>query len=142
GQDQRVRSTDWNANLGFQHVGGAATVLDGQLYARDNDLDLLPSPGDTPVTASQSRSLANQGVNLSLSQAVGMNDFKLGVQAKRFPIRESFRFGITDPGLNDPAADGYNPNLAAYDLTRGGALFDFAASRTGRYGAAYAQDTL
>ncbi|HEY0782105.1 MAG TPA: hypothetical protein VGE98_06620, partial [Thermoanaerobaculia bacterium] len=39
-------------------------------------------------------------------------------------------------------ADGYNPNLAAYDLTRGGGLFDFAASRTGQYSAAYAQDTL
>jgi len=59
---------------------------------------------------------------------------------KRFPIEERFSFGITDPGLNDPDADGYNPDLAPYDLTRGGILFDFHAKRTGSYGAAYIQD--
>ncbi len=59
---------------------------------------------------------------------------------KRFPIEERFSFGITDPGLNDPDAYGYNPDLAPYDLTRGGTLFDFHAKRTGSYGAAYIQD--
>src|SRR2546425_859358 len=61
---------------------------------------------------------------------------------KSFPIEERFRFGITDPGLNDPDADGYNPDLAAYDLTRGGATFDFHDKRTGTYYALYARDNV
>jgi hypothetical protein len=142
GQHQRVSSTDWNANLGYQLIAGHGTVLDAQVYGRDNRLKLLPSAGDTPVTAEQNRSLANQGTNLALSQEVGPNVFKIGIQAKRFPIRESFRFGITDPGLNDPDADGYNPNLAPYDLTRGGSPFVFNGERTGKYYAGYAQDTI
>jgi hypothetical protein len=141
GQDQRVFSEDWNLNLGYQHVAAAGWVLDGQAYSRRNSLRLDGSPGDTPVTAAQDRSLANQGGNLSLSKLVGANEIKVGIQAKRFPIRESFHFGITDPALNDPSSDDYNPNLAPYDLSRGGTLFNFNSGRTGRYVAGYAQDT-
>ncbi|HEX3528660.1 MAG TPA: TonB-dependent receptor [Thermoanaerobaculia bacterium] len=141
GQNQRVTSQDWNANLGYQLIAGQGTVLDAQIYGRNNQLKLLPSAGDTPVTARQNRSLANQGTNVALSQEVGPNVFKAGIQAKRFPIRETFSFGITDPTLNDPDVDGYNPNLAPYDLTRGGAPFVFSGSRTGKYYAAFAQDT-
>jgi hypothetical protein len=43
--------------------------------------------------------------------------------------------------LNDPDADGFNPNLLPFDLTRGGTPFVFSGSRTGTYGALYAQDT-
>ncbi|HTQ78492.1 MAG TPA: TonB-dependent receptor, partial [Thermoanaerobaculia bacterium] len=141
GQDQRVQSKDWNLNLDYQHITAGEAVIEGQVYGRDNRLQLFPSAGDTPVTAAQNRSLENQGVNVSYSRATGDGEVKLGAQLKRFPITESFLFGITDPGLNDPAAEGYNPNLAPYDLTRGGAFFNFAGARTGSYGALYAQDT-
>ncbi len=142
GQNERVSSQDWNLNLGYQHVAAAGWVLDSQIYGRDNQLKLIGSPDDTPVIADQNRSLANQGINFSLSKLAGDNEIKVGAQAKRFPIRESFRFGITDPGLNDPASDSYNPNLAPYDLTRGGTFFDFQGERTGQYYAGYVQDTL
>ncbi len=141
GQDQRVSSADWNANVGFQRVISSTAVLDAQLYARDNRLRLDGSAGDTPVTAEQSRSLANQGFNLSFSSAVGDHQLKAGIQAKRFPIRETFSVGITDPTLNDPSSPDYNPNLAPYDLTRGGSLFDFSGARTGEYAAGYVQDS-
>ncbi|HEX3554922.1 MAG TPA: TonB-dependent receptor [Thermoanaerobaculia bacterium] len=142
GQDQRVSSQDWNLNLGYQHVAGGSLVFDAQVYGRDNKLRLTGSPNDTPVIADQDRSLQNQGTNLSLSKLMGGNELKVGVQAKRFPIRESFRFGITDPGLNDPEADGYNPNVAPFDLTRGGDFFSFNGERTGQYYAGYVQDSL
>jgi hypothetical protein len=141
GQNQQVFSEDWNLNLGYQHVAATGWVLDGQIYSRRNSLRLDGSPGDTPVTAAQDRSLANQGGNLSLSKLVGANELKVGIQAKRFPIQESFHFGITDPALNDPSSDDYNPNLAPYDLSRGGTLFNFNSGRTGQYAAGYAQDT-
>jgi hypothetical protein len=142
GQDQSIVSNDWNANLGYQKVFPGGWVLEGQIYGRDNRLALYSSPNDRPVQADQNRSLENQGINLALSKTVGINEFKVGVQAKRFPIKEQFSFGITDPGFNDPDADGYNPNLAPYDLTRGGKVFQFADSRAGTYLAAYLQDNI
>jgi hypothetical protein len=141
GQDQRVSSEDWNLNLGYQHVAAAGWVFEAQVYGRRNSLQLDGSAGDTPVTADQNRSLANEGTNLSLSRLVGGNELKAGVQVKRFPIDETFHFGITDPTFNDPASADYNPNLAPFDLTRGGTLFNFNASRTGGYYAGYVQDT-
>jgi hypothetical protein len=142
GQDQNVVSKDWNLNLGYQHVAAAGWVLDAQVYGRDNKLRLEGSENDTPVTAAQDRSLANQGANLAWSKLAGDNEIKVGVQVKRFPLRETFSFGITDPGFNDPDSEGYNPNIAPYDLTRGGSLFQFHDERTGTYDAAYVQDTL
>ncbi|HYL05435.1 MAG TPA: TonB-dependent receptor [Thermoanaerobaculia bacterium] len=142
GQDERVHSRDWNLNAGYLHVFGSDTVAEGQVYARDNRLQLLGSPNDTPVLATQNRKLDNQGLNASMSKNLGDNEIKVGIQAKRFPITEHFSFLITDPTLNDPASDGYNPNLAPYDGTRGGSPFVFDGSRTGRYLAGYAQDTV
>jgi len=142
GQDQQVVSNDWNANLGYQNILGNGLVLDGQAYARDNRLTLYSSPFDTPVQASQNRSLENQGVNAALSYSFGDNELKAGVQAKRFPIKEQFSFLITDPSFNDPNADGYNPNLAPYDGTRGGQPFLFTGSNSGTYLAAFVQDNI
>src|ERR1017187_734340 len=142
GQDQQVVSNDWNANLGYQNVLGGGLVLEGQIYARDNRLILYSSPFDTPVQADQNRSLENQGINVALSDTVGVNELKVGVQAKRFPIKEQFSFLITDPGFNDASSASYNPNLAPYDGTRGGSPFRFNGSNTGTYLAAFAQDTI
>ncbi len=141
GQDQRVHSEDWNANLGYEHVGGD-WVTQGLVYARDNELRLFGSPGDTPVTADQDRSLANRGGSFSISRQMGIHELEAGVQAKSFPLDERFDFGITDPGFNDPESEEYNPNLAPYDLTRGGEPFRFSGSRTGTYGAAFVEDTV
>ncbi len=142
GQNQTVTANDWNLNFGIQHIASSTTVAEAQIYGRGNRLQLFGSPGDSPVTASQNRSLDNRGINGSIDRTFGSHEIKAGVEWKQFPIRESFRFGITDPGFNDPAAEGYNPNLTPYDLTRGGALFTFHGAKTGDYGAAYLQDTL
>jgi len=72
----------------------------------------------------------------------GAHEVRVGGVFKSFPIDERFSFGITDPALNDPASPDYNPNLAVYDLTRGGSLFDFHGQRTGTYYAAYVQDNI
>jgi hypothetical protein len=142
GQDERVHTRDWNFNSDYLHLIGNDLLTEGQVYVRDNELSLLSSPGDTPVMAAQNRSLANQGVNLSATKDVADNEIKVGIQAKRFPIKEFFTFLITDPNLNAPGSDGYNPNLTPYDGTRGGSPFVFNGSRTGTYEAAFAQDTV
>jgi hypothetical protein len=91
GQDQKVVSNDWNLNLGVPERLGNGLVLEGQIYARDNRLTLYSSPYDTPVEASQNRSLANLGINLALSYAVGINELKGGVQGSASRSRSSFR---------------------------------------------------
>jgi Carboxypeptidase regulatory-like domain/TonB-dependent Receptor Plug Domain len=142
GQDERVHTRDWNLNGDYLHIFAGDLVVEGQVYARDNRLQLLASTNDTPVLAAQNRKLDNQGFNASATKEVSINEVKVGVQAKRFPIDERFSFLITDPTLNDPAMPGYNPNLAPYDGTRGGHPFVFDGSRTGTYVAGYAQDTV
>jgi len=142
GQDQSVKSSDQNYNLGWTHVLGAKATFDLNAYARLARFQLFPSAGDTPVTATSDRSLDNYGVAPSFTWVSGAHEVKAGAVYKRFPIDERFSFGITDPGFNDPAADGYNSNLAPYDLSRGGTLFDFSEKRTGTYYAVYAQDSV
>src|SRR5439155_21258983 len=69
-------------------------------------------------------------------------EVKIGGTFKSFPIEERFRFGLSDPGLNDPSSDDYNPDLAPFDLTRGGTTFDFHDKRTGTYYGLYARDNV
>ena len=142
GQSQKVKSNDENVNLGWQSILSQASVVELNAFGRFSKFRLDPSPGDTPVTATSNRSLNNYGIAPSYSWTNANNEFKAGLNLKRYPIHEHFAFGITDPALNDPSADGYNPNLAPYDLTRGGTQFVFDSRRTGSYYAAYIQDNL
>ena len=142
GQDQRVRSNDENVNAGWQSILSQASVVEFNAFGRFSKFRLNPSSNDTPVTATSSRTLNNYGIAPSFSWTSSNQEIKAGVNLKRYPIREHFSFGITDPGLNDPDADGFNPNLAPYDLTRGGRDFVFDARRTGSYYAAYVQDNI
>jgi hypothetical protein len=142
GQDQRVTSNDENINIGWQNILSQATVVEIGAFGRFSKFKLNPSLNDTPVTASSDRTLNNYGLNPSMSWANGGNELKVGGTVKRFPIRERFSFGLTDPGLNDPTSEDFNPNLAPYDLTRGGTPFVFNERRTGEYYAGYVQDNL
>jgi hypothetical protein len=142
GQDETVKSQDTNVNFGWMHVLSSTATLDLNAFARFSTLQLFPSLNDTPVQAASDRSLDNYGLAPSFTWAEGAQEIKVGGVFKVFPIDERFSFGITDPALNDPASPDYNPNLAAYDLTRGGSLFDFHGQRTGTYCAAYVQDNI
>jgi hypothetical protein len=142
GQNQRVHSNDENFNAGWQGIVSQTSVLEIIGFARFSKFRLDSSPNDTPVTATSNRTLNNFGVTPSYSWTNAHNEVKIGGTLKRFPIREHFSMGLTDPGDNDPASADYNPNLAPYDLTRGGSPFVFDARRTGSYYGAYAQDNV
>jgi hypothetical protein len=143
GTDNTVETSDWNANAGWQHVFGPTTVLDTTLFARNNRFTYFGSPLDPSVITNSKRSLDNYGVQPTLSiQAGTVHELKFGAVYKLYPIQERFSFGITDPNLNDPASPDYNPNLAPYDLTRGGTFFRFDESRTVAYFAGFAEDTI
>ena len=142
GQSQRVKSSDENINAGWQVLPTKSSVIEMNVFGRFSRFNLDPSPNDTPVTATSDRTLNNYGIAPSYSWTDSVNELKIGGTFKRIPIRERFMFGITDPGLNDPEGDQFNPDLAPYDLTRGGTQFAFSGRRTGTYGAIYAQDTV
>ncbi|HEY2325489.1 MAG TPA: TonB-dependent receptor, partial [Thermoanaerobaculia bacterium] len=142
GQDERVHSADQNINLGWQAIPTNTTVFELNAFGRFSSYHLLPSQNDTPVTAQSDRSLNNFGITPALTWTSGVHELKAGGTIKRFPIHEHFAFGLTDAADNDPDAEDYNPNLAPYDLTRGGREFDFNARRTGSYYAAFIQDNL
>jgi hypothetical protein len=143
GQDQQVRSRDQNYNLGWTHLISTKATLDANAFGRVSTFKLLSSAGDTPVTATSDRSLDNYGLNAALTWVPNPHhEVKVGGVVKRFPIAETFSFGITDPGFNDPEADLYNPDLAPYDLTRGGQPLFFHGTRTGTYAAGFVQDNV
>jgi hypothetical protein len=142
GQDKTVQTVDQNYNLGWQRVLSASMALDVTTFGRLSRFELTPSAGDTPMVSASSRYLDNFGVTPALTWSSGIHEIKVGGVYKQYPMKELFRFGITDPGFNDPASPDYNPDLAPYDLTRGGTLFTFEGRRTGKYYAAYAQDTI
>lgn len=125
---------------------------------------------DTPVTASQNRVLMNYGVKADISWTHGHHDIKVGTQIQQTRLLENFAFGITSPSYNpvclnsegnalllpgvtnpnecseiNPTYVG-NPNLlpgiVPYDLTRGGALFNFHATHNINEYAFYIQDTI
>jgi hypothetical protein len=141
--DNQVETNDWNANLGWQRILSPAAVLDTTIFARNNRYTYYGSPNDPSVITNSKRSLDNYGVQPILTiQAGTANEIKAGAILKLYPIKERFSFGITDPNLNDPTSDGYNPNLAPYDLTRGGSPFLFEDSRTITYIAGFVEDTI
>ncbi|MGD0781745.1 MAG: hypothetical protein ABSA30_02675, partial [Candidatus Aminicenantales bacterium] len=142
GQNESVRSRDENINLGWTHVFSSVAAFNLNAFARFSTFNLTPSPNDTPVRTESDRSLDNYGLAPSFTWVHGAQEIKVGGVFKRFPIDERFSFGITDPAMNDPASADYNPNLAPYDLTRGGSLFAFHGQRTGTYYAAYVQDAI
>jgi hypothetical protein len=143
GQAQQVRSRDQNYSLGWTHLLSTKATLDTNAFARVSTFELLPSAGDTPVTATSDRSLDNYGLNAAVTLVpTPHHEVKAGGVVKWFPIDETFSFGITDPAFNDPDSDGYNPDLAPYDLTRGGQPLLFQGRRTGTYAAGYVQDSV
>src|SRR5258708_2888993 len=142
GQDERVSTQDENLNLGWQNVLSSTSVFEIIGYSRFAKFKLTPSVNDTPVIVTSDRTLNNYGITPSFSWTNATNEVKVGATIKRYPIKELFSFGITDPGLNDPTMEGYNPNLAPYALTRGGSPFVFNGRRNGSYYAGYAQDNI
>ena len=129
GQAQRVETHDQNYNFGWQNVLSASTVLDVTAYARWPGSRSIRRRATRPITADSNRSLNNFGITPSFTWTTGIHEIKAGGVYKAYPIQELFRFGITDPTFNDPSSPDYNPNIAPYDLTRGGTDFDFSDSQ-------------
>ena len=141
GQDQRQVLADWSAWASHVRSLTGTSTLESTAAIRDTTARLLPSAGDTPVSASQDRRLSTVTLATRYTRVAGRHTLRGGADVQRFPVQERFTLGITDPAFNAPGAPGFNPALLPYDLTRGGTTFAFDAARTGTMTSAFVQDS-
>jgi len=142
GQDQRQHLADVSVWSAYLRPLGTSSTVDVTLGARTTSADLRPSAGDTPVTASQDRRLSTFTAQARYTRQAGRVGLRAGADAQAFPVRERFTMALTSATWNAPGSDGYNPALAAHDLTRGGRPFHFDDARTGAFVSAFAQSTV
>ena len=140
GQDQRQTLGDWSTWAAHLRTIGDRATIESTAAFRTSTSVLSPSAGDTPVTASQDRRLTTVTLATRYTRVSGRHTLRAGGDVQRFPVRERFTLGLTSPDLNDPASLGFNPALAAHDLTRGGALFAFEDRRAGTMASVFVQD--
>ncbi|HMC63216.1 MAG TPA: hypothetical protein VKJ01_28735 [Candidatus Solibacter sp.] len=169
GQDQHERVLTWNIAPGFQHTFSSHALLTINPYIRKDQVNYYASRdpfSDTPSTQTQARQLMNWGVRSDLSIAAGHHGIKIGIDLKQTRLLENFGFGVTDftfnpvcldadgnaagaPSITDPTNcqkaglipnGSLSPGLVPFDLTRGGSLFNFHATRNINQYAVYAQD--
>src|SRR6266404_1601709 len=170
-QDQRQHMTSFNAGLAFSRILSPALLLTANTWVRQDRVNYFPSPesfADQPATLSQSRRLTSTGLRSDLAYSHGRHTAKGGVQVQITPLSEAFRTGLTDPAFNSPCVDAsgapvgnssftsssqcavagyrenasYQPALLPFDLTRGGALFQFRGATTIYEESAYLQDSM
>jgi len=142
GQQQRQELRDISISTSWLRTLDARSTFETQASFRNVFAELFASPGDTPVTAAQSRRLTTWNLGTRYSRVEGRHNLRAGADWQRFPVREHFSFGITHPAFNDPQSEGYVSTLRAYDLTRGGRLFQFAAVSAGRLASSFVQDNI
>jgi hypothetical protein len=142
GQDQRQNLADWSTWLSHLKTIGAAATLESTAGLRTTTARLLPSTGDTPVTAAQDRRLTTATLATRFTRLSGRHTLRTGVDLQYFPVRESFTLGLTDGRFNDPASETFNPALLPHDLTRGGIPFAFEEARAGWLTSGFVQDSI
>jgi len=142
GMEQRQLLQDGSLSFAWVRTLDARTTFETTTSYRTTDARLAPSAGDTPVTASQSRHLSTFTTGARINTIRGAHNLRTGFDIQRFPVSEQFSFGITDRRFNDPLSPDYNPNLAPYDLTRFGRLFQFTDKATGGLYSGFLQDSI
>lgn len=139
GQDQRQRLADAAGWVAYHAPVGTVSTLEAVAGYRGTMARLLPSAGDTPVTAHQHRTLGTTTATVRGTRLFGRNHLRAGVDIMRFQVRESFGMAITSPAFNDVTASSFNDALVPHDLTRGGSPFQFDAAQPGHHLGAFVQ---
>ncbi len=145
GQAQHQDINTLNVAPGFSQVIGARTLVTANGFVRQDHLTYLPSAdplADQPASVSQDRRLTNIGAKADVSYTTGSHNVKLGGTISATKLDEHFTIGFTDPAFNDPTGEGFDPDLAPYDLTRGGSPLGYAQAATIKQQAAYVQDDI
>ena len=171
GQDQHQQVKSINLSPEWTHLFGTNSLVAFQPFLRITHVQYFPSRNafsDQPATVQQDRRLAHYGFTADYTYSRGVQTIKAGMEFLSSPVTENFGLGITDPTFNpvcltsggspvlaptltnpsNCSSSGYVPNpslapgLIAYDLTRGGHLFDFHGYANIKDVGLYAQDSL
>ncbi len=147
--DQRAQIETFNIAPSWTRLLSNTTVLTLGSFVRRDQYHYYPSsdPFDdlSPIqqeTVAQDRTLTNTGLRSDLSYVKGIHNVKVGVTYQQTFLNENDSLGIVDSSLNDPASPTFDPNLAPYDLTRGGGLFTFRGHTDIKQLAIFVQDQI
>jgi outer membrane receptor for ferrienterochelin and colicin len=100
GMRQRNALEDMAFSGAWMRVLDAKSALEINSSWRPTWAQLLPSAGDTPVTAQQERSLGTFHSGLRYSRLMGRHNVRVGGDVQRFVLRENFTFAVTEPGFD------------------------------------------
>jgi outer membrane cobalamin receptor len=142
GMDQRQMLRDFSSSVAWTRVLSPSSTLDAVTSYRTTIAQLLPSPGDTPVTAAQARHLSTVTTNINGNVVHGRHRVRGGFGLQYFPMSENFSLGVTDPDFNDPQSPAFISTLLAHDLSRGGTWFHFSEKSSGALYSGYVQDNI
>lgn len=147
--DQRSQIGTFLIAPTYTRVIGDSAVFNFAPYIRRDDYEYFPS--NNPLadlgplqqeSVAQQRSLTNTGVHSDFTYTHGPNNLKLGGMYQQTFLRENLQTGLVDPSLNRPGTPGFNPALAPYDLTRGGAFYRWHGQTDVKQVALYGQDQI
>lgn len=142
GMNQRQELADFSTAFNWVRTLDERSTYEMNYSVRTSTSNLLPSAGDTPVTASQERRLTTVALTHRYATVRGRHNIRGGIDLQRIPLREQFSFGITDENFNHPDSEEYLPTLLPFDLSRGGRLFNFSERATGGYYSGHLQDSI
>ena len=148
--DQRSQIRTFNIAPSWTRVISNAAVFTLGAFVRHDQFNYYPSnnpfadlsPNLQSESVGQERTLTNAGARSSLSYVHGIHNIKAGAVYQQTLLTENDSLGIVDPTLNDPTSPNFNPNLAPYDLTRGGTLFHFHGHTDVKELGLYVQDAI
>jgi hypothetical protein len=147
--DQRAQIKTFNIAPSWTRLVSNTTVFTLGAFVRRDQYNYYPSPNLfddlSPIqqeTVGQDRSLTNAGLRSDVSYVKGIHNIKVGATYQQTFLNENDKLGIVDPAFNDPASPTFDPNLAPFDLTRGGGLFTFRGHTDVKQLALYVQDQI
>ncbi len=170
--DQRSKIVTFNIAPTYTRITSANSVFTFGPFVRKDTYNYYPSSNPLadlgPIqneSIGQARTLTNAGVHTDLSYVKGVNNIKIGALYEHTFLRENDSLGIVNSTVNSPCTDAngnplpgyaapvqcigaatqnanFNPVLAPYDLTRGGAIFNYDGHADIKELALYVQDQI
>jgi hypothetical protein len=141
GQRQRQVLRDNSESVSYQRILSGTATATFSFYHRFNNSTLLSNGSAIPVVPFQERYTRSIGGVAAIAMSFRRHDVKMGFEATGIPVREQFRFYVTDASVFDPfeyQSARIIPN-PALKFTQSNP-FAFDDSRTGRELSGYVQD--
>jgi outer membrane receptor protein involved in Fe transport len=113
GQNQRQNVRQGYADVSWQRAWSGRTASQVSGYVRRSGAELDASPQDTPLSATADRSLLRAGAVASITLQRGTHLLKLGGEAQRLSLDETFSFFITNRLL--ARATGFSEAVIDFD---------------------------